>query len=297
MLANFVIGLREGLEAALVIGILVAYLVKTKRRDALPALWTGVAAAVLLSLGTGALLTWGPYGLTFQAQELIGGSLSIVAVGLVTWMVFWLGSTAASMRTELHNKLDRALGGSVVTVGVIAFVAAAREGLETALFVWAATRSESNALEGTAGAVLGILVAVALASLITAGLVRLNLSRFFTYTGVFLVIVAGGVLAYGLGEFQEAGVLPGWGQPAFDASAVMSQSSWWGALLSGLFNLRPDPTWLQVIAWLAYVVIVLTLFLRQALRRGRRSATGDASREAEPAESSPQQQPLNAAAP
>jgi len=297
MLANFVIGLREGLEAALVIGILVAYLVKTKRRDALPALWTGVAAAVLLSLGTGALLTWGPYGLTFQAQELIGGSLSIVAVGLVTWMVFWLGSTAASMRTELHNKLDRALAGSVVTVAVIAFVAAAREGLETALFVWAATRSESNALEGTAGAVLGILVAVALASLITVGLVRLNLSRFFTYTGVFLVIVAGGVLAYGLGEFQEAGVLPGWGQPAFDVSAVMSQSSWWGALLSGLFNLRPDPTWLQVVAWLAYVVIVLTLFLRQALRRGRRSAAGEARREAEPAESRPQPQPLNAATP
>jgi len=297
MLANFVIGLREGLEAALVIGILVAYLVKTKRRDALPALWTGVAAAVLLSLGTGALLTWGPYGLTFQAQELIGGSLSIAAVGLVTWMVFWLGSTAASMRTELHNKLDRALAGSVVTVAVIAFVAAAREGLETALFVWAATRSESNALEGTAGAVLGILVAVALASLITVGLVRLNLSRFFTYTGVFLVIVAGGVLAYGLGEFQEAGVLPGWGQPAFDVSAVMSQSSWWGALLSGLFNLRPDPTWLQVVAWLAYVVIVLTLFLRQALRRGRRSAAGEARREAEPAESRPQPQPLNAATP
>jgi len=297
MLANFVIGLREGLEAALVIGILVAYLVKTKRRDALPALWTGVAAAVLLSLGTGALLTWGPYGLTFQAQELIGGSLSIVAVGLVTWMVFWLGSTAASMRTELHNKLDRALAGSVVTVAVIAFVAAAREGLETALFVWAATRSESNALEGTAGAVLGILVAVALASLITVGLVRLNLSRFFTYTGVFLVIVAGGVLAYGLGEFQEAGVLPGWGQPAFDVSAVMSQSSWWGALLSGLFNLRPDPTWLQVVAWLAYVVIVLTLFLRQALRRGRRSAAGEARREAESAESRPQPQPLNAATP
>lgn len=267
MLANLLIGLREGLEAGLVVGILVAYVRKVDRTDVLPRLWLGIAAAVLLSLGTGAILTWGPYGLSFQAQEIIGGSLSILAVSLVTWMIFWMGHHARSLKHELQSSLDAALRGSGWAVVVIGFVSVAREGIETALFVWAAVKSTGEPVLGTIGAVLGILTAVALAWGIYRGFVRINLSRFFTWTGVFLIVVAAGVLLYGVGDLQEAGVIPGFGQAAYSVAGVIPPTSWYGTLLGGVFNFTPEPTWAQVTAWLGYVLVTGTLFLRMVTRR------------------------------
>jgi len=280
VLANFLIGLREGLEAGLIVGILVAYLNKLDRRDILPRLWMGIAAAIALSLGVGAILTWGPYGLSFQAQEILGGGLSILAVGLVTWMIFWMAGNARSLRAELHSKLDAAIAGTGMGIVVVGFVSVAREGVETALFVWASVNSSSNAVVGTLSAVVGILAAAIVAYLIYRGLVRINFARFFAWTGSFLIIVAAGVLSYGIGDLQEASVIPGWGQAAYSLAHLVPPTSWYGALLGGIFNFTPEPTWAQVLAWGAYVIVVGLLFAR-VVRANARSSRPTAPQEME----------------
>jgi high-affinity iron transporter len=267
MLANFLIGLREGLEAGLIVGILFAYLRKLNRRDLASRLWIGVAFAVLVSLATGAILTWGPYGLSFQAQEILGGSLSIVAVGLVTWMIFWMASHARSLKGELQSRLDLAVAGSGIGIVIVGIVSVLREGVETALFVWATVASTKSAAAGTLAALVGILVATGIAYLIYRGSLRINLARFFTWTGAFLVVVAAGVLLYAVGDLQEAGVIPGAGQHAFSLAAAIPSSSWYGTLLQGLFNFTPEPTWAQFLAWSAYMLIVGGAFIARAVVR------------------------------
>jgi high-affinity iron transporter len=270
VLANVLIGLREGLEAGLVVGILVAYLHKIDRRDVLPRLWIGIGGAILLSLTVGAVLTFGPSTLSFQAQEILGGVLSIVAVGMVTWMTFWMVRHARGLSAELRADVDRAVRQrSALALVVVGIVSVGREGVETALFVWASVNAGANAALGTLGAVLGILIAVVLAYLIYRGLVRIDLGRFFFWTGIFLIVVAAGVLAYGVGDLQEAGVLPGITVHAYNVAAVVSPTSWYGALLAGVFNFDPEPTVLQVAVWIAYVVITLIVFLRVSRARTR----------------------------
>jgi high-affinity iron transporter len=281
VLANALIGLREGLEAGLVVGILVAYLHKLGRRDVLPRLWIGVAGAVAISLAVGAILTFGPYGLTTQAQEGIGGGLSIVAVGLVTWMIFWMARHARHLKGELQGRLAMALAGSATAIVLLGILSVGREGVETALFVWASISSGGQALLGSIGALLGILASVVVAYLIYRGFVRINLSRFFFWTGLFLVVVAAGVFAYGLGDLQEAGILPA-GAAAYDLNGVIPASSWYGALLGGLFQFKVDPSWLQVIGWLAYASVVLAVFLRVSLRTGAVPEPGATTRATAP---------------
>ncbi|MDQ7993847.1 MAG: iron uptake transporter permease EfeU [Propionicimonas sp.] len=269
MIGNLLIGLREGLEAALVVSILVAYLVKTDRRHRLPLIWLGVAAAVLVSLAFGAVLTFGPKGLTFEAQEVIGGTLSIVAVGLVTWMIFWMAGASRTLASTLRHQVDVA-DERPWTLPLIAALAVGREGLETALFVWAATktavRDGGSATEPLVGALIGLGIAILLGYLLYAGAVRINLGRFFGITGAFLILVAAGVLAYGVHDLQEAGVLPGLHNLAFDVSAQVPPGSLPGILLKGIFNFSPAATVLEVVVWIAYVAVVGTLFVRRVLR-------------------------------
>jgi high-affinity iron transporter len=259
--SNYLIGLREGLEASLVVCILIAYLVRTGRRDALKPIWTGIGIAVALALGFGSLLEFGSQELTFEAQEALGGTLSILAVTLVTWMVFWMRRTARHRKSELHGKLDAALALGTGALVATAFLAVGREGLETALFVWASVHAASDGTpRPLVGVALGLATAVLLGWLFYRGALRINLSKFFTWTGAMLVVVAAGVLAYGVHDLQEAGWVPGLHDLAFDISGTIPPDSWYGTLLKGVFNFQPDPTVLQVTVWLLYLIPTLVLF-------------------------------------
>ena len=267
MLGNYLIGLREGLEASLVVVILIAYLVKSGRTQLLPRIWAGIAIAVAISLAFGALLTWGPRSLTHDAQEGIGGTLSIIAVGFVTWMVFWMARHARGLSGELRGKIDVAAEAGRASLAIVAALAVGREGLETALFLWAATQSMTSAGASSTspliGAVLGIATAVVMGYAFYKGVLKINLSKFFTWTGAILIVVAAGVLAYGFHDLQEAGILPGLNNLAFDVSSTIRPDSWLGTFLKGIFNFSPATTWLELSVWVLYLVPTLVIFLRR----------------------------------
>ena len=271
-LANFLIALREGVEAALIVGVVAAYLVKVGRRNLLPKVWFGVIIAAALPLSLGAIMTWGPYTLSFQAQEILGGTLSLVAVAMVTWMILWMSSNSRQFARKLREDTAAQLAsGSEWGVVWIAFIAVAREGIETALFVWATIKSSAeNAIAAPAlGVVTGLVVAVIIGWLIYTGAARINLSIFFNITGLLLIFVAAGIVSYGIGDLQEASVIPGWGTPIYDITAYLdgsvyswlTTSSWWWTLLEAMFNVNASPTHLQLIGWVLYIVIILPLFL------------------------------------
>ncbi|MBP2320941.1 high-affinity iron transporter [Kibdelosporangium banguiense] len=260
--SNALIGLREGFEAALVVSILIAFLVKTGDHKALKWVWTGVGAAVALSVAIGFTLTYGTANMGFETQELVGGSLSILAVALVTGMIFWMRSTARTIAADLRGKLSDAVRLGPIAVIVVAFLSVGREGLETSLFFYAAVQTAGvGSAQPLIGFLIGIAVAIVLGFLLYRGAVKLNLAKFFKYTGIALIIVAAGVLAYGIHDLQEAEFLPGLRTLAFDLSGPIPESSWYGTLLKGIFNYSEQTTVLQAIAWVGYVAVVMTIFL------------------------------------
>jgi high-affinity iron transporter len=271
VLANFLIGLREALEAALVVSILVAYVVRTGRRHLLPRIWAGVGVAVAISLAFGALLAFGPRGLDDEVEEAIAGTLSILAVVFVTWMIFWMARAARGMGAQLRQQVDTAAEAGRWSLGIVALLAVGREGLETALFLWAATSSAvsdgGSAWQALGGAALGIGTAILLGWLIYRGALTLNLTRFFTWTGAFLILVAGGVLSYGIHDLQEAGVLPGADTMMFDLSGTIDPEGWVASVIKGVFSLSPAMSVLSALAWLVYVATTMTLFLGKIRRK------------------------------
>ncbi|MGQ4544115.1 iron uptake transporter permease EfeU [Dermabacteraceae bacterium P13088] len=268
-LANFIIALREGLEMVLVVGIIAAYLRKTDRQRALPKMWLGVSLAALLPLGLGAILTYGPKGLSFTAQETIGGVLSVVATAMITGMLFWMGKQARHQKRELEGKIEDALvNGSDWALVSIAVIAVGREGLETALMVWATVKSSvDNSVAATSvGLFSGFAVAIVLGYLIYRGALHLNLRLFFVFTGYFLILVAAGILSYGVHDLQEAGFLPGLNSYAWDLSehypAQGSFAHFAYIALNAMFQFHLQPSVLQVVAWLIYALPVTVLFAR-----------------------------------
>ena len=270
MIPNLLIGLREGLEAVLVVSVLVAYLVKSNRRSQLPLVWLGTGLAVAVSMGFGALLTFGPQGLSEKAEDGIAGGLSVLAVVFVTWMIFWMATAARTLATDLRAHVD-ASDATPWSLVLIAVLAVGREGLETALFLWAATRSAVRdgvpTSEPLVGALIGIAIAIGLGYALYAGAVRINLSQFFSITGGALIVVAAGVLASGVRDLQDSGILPGGTTIAYDVSATIPTTSVAGSLLKGILNFSADPTVLGVVVWIGYVLVVGALFVRRVTRR------------------------------
>jgi high-affinity iron transporter len=264
--AAFVIALREGIEAALIVSIVLAYLKQLGRSDRSHLVWWGTGLAVALSAILGTIIF--SVGAEFEgtAEEVFEGLVTLTAVGVLTWMIFWMRRQGARIKSELQQKVDTALTAGGLALAAIAFFAVLREGVETALFLFAA--AEGTAVEGggvTAqllGAVLGLGLAVLLGVLLYRGGIRMNLRTFFKVTGVILIVVAAGLFAYSVHELQEAGWLPFLESPAFDLSATLPDDEGIGAVLRGLVGYNADPTVLEVVAWAAYLVVVGTLYLR-----------------------------------
>lgn len=260
MLANFLIGLREGLEAALVVGILISFAIKIDRRDVIARIWWGVAAAVAASFAAGAAIFYLLAESEDDVEPIIAGSLSIVAAALLTWMIFWMAKTARHLKSSLEGSLKNSISKSGLSISIVAFTAVIREGVETALFIWASANSTGDGVPAIGMAFVGIAVAVVLGWLISRGLMRVNLSSFFLWTSAVLIVVAAGILAYGIHEFQEVGILPA-GAPVYDLSPWLGKETIIGSFLYGLISFRANPSLLEMIVWAAYVVPTLALYL------------------------------------
>ena len=261
MLSTFIIALREGLEAALIVGILLAYLTKTHRFHLRKALWIGVALAVAMSLALGAILSFTSHELTPYSEEAFAGIMAVVAVALVTWMVFWMKRTARNMRNELENKVDQATGMGTLAMASTAFVAVAREGLETALFIYANFRTVKSSFAPSIGLVLGLATAIGLGFLIYRRTISFNVSKFLQITGVALIIVAAGVLAHGIGDLQEIGWLPGSTTLAWNIDSTLAPDSLLAGILAGSIGFATTTTWLQVGIWALYLASIMSSYL------------------------------------
>jgi high-affinity iron transporter len=263
MLGNYLIGLREGLEAALVVSILVVYLQRTNRNNLIRYVRNGVLLAVAMSIAVAIALESISSELAESIEPIFAGIVSFVAVIFVTWMIFWMKSAARTMSSDLKGKLDAAqVSGGELAVAVMAFVAVLREGVETAIFYWAASQASGSAATSLFGLTLGLATAVLLGWGIYRSSASINLPKFFRTTGVLLIFVAAGVLSYGIHEFQEVALLPGDGNVILNLSTLLPENSLITTLLAGIFNISAKTTLLQAVVYLGFVTTVLFFFLR-----------------------------------
>jgi high-affinity iron transporter len=261
MLSTFLISLREGLEAALILSILIAYCVKSGRTSALKFLWSGAAVAGLLALAFGALLSFTSAHLPAGGEERFAGITSIMAVVMVTIMVFWMKRSARSISKQLQGKVDTALSLGNLAVALVAFLAVAREGLETSLFLYATFTTVSQDSAPFAGLMLGLSGASLLGFLMYRRSINFNISNFFRFTGIALIVVAGGVLIHGVSEFQALGDLPGANSYVWNFGGT---SNIFTTLTDGTIGLSGSMTVVQLIAYLLYLGITLYWFLKLA---------------------------------
>ncbi|HET7703919.1 MAG TPA: iron uptake transporter permease EfeU [Candidatus Limnocylindrales bacterium] len=263
-------GLREGVEAALIVSIVLAYLARTGRRDQFGRVWAGTGLAVGLSVVLGLVLFNTVGAFEEPWEQIFEGTMMLAAAAVVTWMLFWMRRQAASVKGELQAAVDRAVAsGASWGLAILAFTAVIREGLETSLFlVGQATSARADAVWVLLGALTGLVVAAGIGFGIYRGSRRLNLGSFFRWTGIALIFIAAGLLSHGIHEFIEIGALGSgpWTATAYDISATLSHKEGVGAFLRAILGYSASPEILTLAVHVAYVVSVLALYLRPVQR-------------------------------
>lgn len=262
-MAAFLVMLREGVEAAIIVALLLGYLHRIDRRSDTRWVWAGTVAAALVSVAVGIVLWNTVGGLEGSAEQLTEGLVAFLAAGLLTWMIFWMGQRARSMSSRLHGQVDAALAaGGATALAMIAFVAVLREGIESALFIISTTVGSDASVWQLIGGLVGLLVAAAIGSAFYLGSSSIDLRAFFRLTGVLVVLFAAGLISKGVHEFQEAGLVPVINEHVWDIGVFDPAESTVGAFLGSLFGWTPRPSLLMAIAYVAYLVPVLAVYLR-----------------------------------
>ena len=244
------------------------YLQRTNRNNLIRYVRNGVLLAVAMSIAVAIALESISSELAESIEPIFAGIVSFVAVIFVTWMIFWMASQAKSLGAELRGKIDQALETSTVTLVGVAFFAVIREGIETAVFLWSASKATGDETHPILGATLGLLVATVMGYLIYRGVLKFNLSSFFKYTGAFLIVVAAGILAYGIHELQEVGIFAGLEQAfpiltsnAYDVSGIIEKDGVVHSILKGTISFRVTPSNLEALVWFLYTIPVTLVYV------------------------------------
>ena len=282
--SGFLVGLREGVEAALLVAIVCAYLARTGNARHFPKIWLGMSAAVAASAVAGVSLYLAAGGLAEPWEQLFEAAVMLVAASVVTWMLFWMRRQATSVKGDLQRAVDRVLTeGTAWGLAVLAFTAVIREGLETAIFLVGQATAASGGTSGEAGApavLVGALVGLGIAVALGYGFYRgsraLDIRTFFRWTGVLLIFIAAGLLSNAVHEFVEIGWITVGTGPAFDISAVLPHDEGIGLFLRAIFGYTATPEWVTAVTWATYVVVVLALYLRPVAARPGVSRTAPA---------------------
>ena len=265
MLGSLLITLREGLEAALIIGIILAYLAKAENRSGFKYVWTGTGLAVLASLVAGALIYLIAGEFSGRAGEIFEGSAMFLAAGVLTWMIFWMRKQAINIKAHLHAQIQSALtSGATLGLVLLAFVVVVREGIETVLFLFAALTVAESPAAFTAGGLLGLVIAVLLGYSVYKGSARLNLRTFFNATSIVLIVFAAGLLAHGIHEMHEAAIIPPVIEHIWDINNILPEQATFGRFLTALTGYNGNPSLVEVIAYAAYLALALGIYFRRS---------------------------------
>jgi high-affinity iron transporter len=281
MPSSFLITLREGLEAALIIGIVLAYLSRTGNRRGYKHVWIGTGIGIAVSLLVGGIIYLTARELSGRAEEIFEGAVMFLAVAVLTWMIFWMRKQAVNIRGHLYAQVKTAMdSGSSLSLVVLAFLAVGREGIETALFLFGATQLAESPAYAAGGGLLGLVVAVVIGYVLFKGTVRLNLRMFFDVTGLLLVLFAAGLLAHGIHEFHEAGLIPPVVEHVWDVNALLNEKSTFGRFLTAIFGYNANPSLVEVVAYATFLAVVLAGYSRRPGTRhknvGRRKVASSA---------------------
>jgi len=272
MLSSLLITLREGLEAALIIGIILAYLARTDNRQGFKSVWLGALLGVLASIVAGVVIYLSAGELSGQAEEVFEGIAMFVAAGVLTWMIFWMRKQAVNIKAHLHAQIQSVLtSGSSLGLVILAFVAVVREGFETVLFLFAATRVAESPVLFVVGGFLGLAIAIAIGYSIYKGASRLNLRAFFNVTSLVLILFAAGLLTHGIHEFHEAGIIPPVVEHVWNINHILPEKSTFGRFLTAIFGYNGNPSLVEAVTYFVYLTLVLGVYFRPiAVNKGRK---------------------------